>query len=97
VVSDEPTMAKLVVNFVVGTVGAVFGAGTVYGTTKMRLSALETRMKALEERQQADTSEIHQEISALRTEIREDLRDLKDDIKSYIRDLVAAHAARGAA
>lgn len=96
--NDEPTLAKLLWNFAVGVFGAVFGAGTVYGTTKQRLKALEDRMSALEAQQAKDTSEIHTEISELRTEIRQDLKDMKDDIKSYIRDLVAAHAAtRGGA
>jgi BMFP domain-containing protein YqiC len=87
VVSDEPTTARLLVNFAVGTVGAVFGAGTVYGTTKQRLSSLEGRMTALEAQQQKDTSEIHTEIGELRADLKDDLKAMRQDLKDDIKEL----------
>jgi len=86
---DDAFLAKAAVNFMIGVAGAVFGAGTVYGTTTTRLKALESRMLSLEDQHEKESAAVHQEIGALRSELRADLKDLGADIKSYVRDLAA--------
>ena len=68
-------------NFVYGSVGALFGAGAVYGRMASRITALEdANEQAQTERLQTATA-LSLKIESLQTEIKIDLREMARDLK----------------
>lgn len=87
--NDGPPMDTVgtFMELIVGALGAMVGAGAVYGRMTTRIANVENRLDALEVESAAHAKGLTEALDALRRDLRSDIREVKDDLKGDVREV----------